>query len=255
VASGGCVGVDLGALWTKAVAMGGGKVLASGAVRSTMKPEGPVKELVGRLLSEAGLLADGAAVAATGVGRKHIASKAQLTDLMAFSKAAIFLHPAARLVADLGGQGVRLMEMEPDGTMAGFTTNDKCSTGTGCFLDIMAAALGVEPAYMGTAMAGEPAVINTSCTVFAESEVVTLVAKKRPKEEIIAGLNEMVAKKVVAMINAVSTKGDIVLGGGVAMNAGVAKAIELGLKRKVVLPPQPNMLGAIGAALTVGGRA
>jgi activator of 2-hydroxyglutaryl-CoA dehydratase len=119
----------------------------------------------------------------------------------------------------------------------------------------MAAALGVEPAYMGTASqaAKEPAVINTSCTVFAESEVVTLVAKKRPVEEIIAGLNGMVAKKVVAMINSVTTKGDIMLAGGVAMNAGVVGAIERELKRKVILPPEPNMVGAIGAAVSAGG--
>jgi activator of 2-hydroxyglutaryl-CoA dehydratase len=89
--------------------------------------------------------------------------------------------------------------------------------------------------------------------VFAESEVVTLVAKKRPKDEIVAGLNEMVAKRVVAMINIASAKGDTMLAGGVAMNAGVVAAIERGLKRKLVLPPEPNMVGAIGAAVSLGG--
>jgi predicted CoA-substrate-specific enzyme activase len=247
--------VDIGALWTKVAVMAGGKVVASGAIRSAMHPAGPVKELVSKLLQGAGLQTGGERLAATGVGRKSIPAVAQLTDLMAFSKGARLLHPATRIVVDLGGQGVRLIELDADGMMSNFTTNDKCSTGTGCFLDIMAAALGVEPAYMGTASlsAREPAVINTSCTVFAESEVVTLVAKKRPKEEIIAGLNEMVAKKVVAMINLAAAKGDIMLAGGVAMNAGVVQAIERELKRKVVLPPEPNMVGALGAAVSVGG--
>ncbi len=232
-----------------------GKVLASGAIRSTMKPAGPVKELADRLLEKAGLPAAESKFAATGVGRKNIPGASQLTDLMAFSKGGRFLHPAARIIVDLGGQGVRLIELDADGIMSNFTTNEKCSTGTGCFLDIMAAALGVDPAYMGTASqnAREPAVINTSCTVFAESEVVTLVAKKRPKEEIVAGLNGMVAKKVVAMINLSSTKGDILLAGGVAMNAGVVRAIERELGRKLVLPPEPNMVGAIGAAISLGG--
>jgi len=235
--------------------MDGGKVLASGAIKSAMHPAGPVKELVSKILQGAGLPAGSEKLAVTGVGRKSIPGAAQLTDLMAFSKGARFLHPATRIVVDLGGQGVRLIELDADGMMSNFTTNDKCSTGTGCFLDIMAAALGVEPAHMGKASlsAREPAVINTSCTVFAESEVVTLVAKKRPKEEIIAGLNEMVAKKVVAMINLAATKGDIMLAGGVAMNAGVVQAIERELKRKVVLPPEPNMVGAIGAAVSAGG--
>jgi len=249
------VGVDIGALWTKAVVMEGGKVLASEAIRSSMHPAGPVGELLARLSAKAGIASGSGKLSATGVGRKNMAGAAHLTDIMAFSKGARFLHPATRIVVDMGGQGVRLMELELDGMMSNFTTNDKCSTGTGCFLDIMAAALGVEPAYMGTASQGakEPAVINTSCTVFAESEVVTLVAKKRPVEEIIAGLNGMVAKKVVAMINSVTTKGDIMLAGGVAMNAGVVGAIERELKRKVILPPEPNMVGAIGAAVTAGG--
>jgi predicted CoA-substrate-specific enzyme activase len=244
----------MGALWTKAVVMENGKVVASGAIRSSMKPAGPVGELVGALSAKAGI-PPGTKLAATGVGRKNMAGAAQLTDIMAFSKGARFLHPAVRIVVDLGGQGVRLMELDPDGTMSNFTTNDKCSTGTGCFLDIMAAALGVDPAHMGIASqaAKEPAVINTSCTVFAESEVVTLVAKKRPKEEIIAGLNGMVAKRVVAMINSASTRGDIMLAGGVAMNVGVVGAIERELKRKVIIPPEPNMVGAIGAAVSAGG--
>lgn len=247
--------MDVGALWTKAAVVDGGKVLATGAVRSTMKPAGPVHELSESLLKKAGLPPGSGKVAATGVGRKNIAGAAQLTDLMAFSKGARFLHPTTRVIVDLGGQGVRLIELDADGIMSNFTTNDKCSTGTGCFLDIMAAALGVDPAYMGTASqnAKEPAVINTSCTVFAESEVVTLVAKKRPKEEIVAGLNEMVAKRVVAMINIASAKGDTMLAGGVAMNAGVVAAIERGLKRKLVIPPEPNMVGAIGAAVSLGG--
>ena len=233
----------------------GGKVLATGAIRSTMKPAGPVKELGDALMRKAGFPTAEAKLAATGVGRKNIPGASQLTDLMAFSKGARFLHPPTRIIVDLGGQGVRLIELDADGIMSNFTTNDKCSTGTGCFLDIMAAALGVDPAYMGTASqnAREPAVINTSCTVFAESEVVTLVAKKRPKEEIVAGLNEMVAKKVVAMIKVAGTKGDLMLAGGVAMNAGVVGAIERELGRKLVLPPEPNMVGAIGAAVSLGG--
>lgn len=245
----------MGALWTKIALVGDGKVLATGSVRSTMRPAGPARELADVLLGKAGLPPGGGRMAATGVGRKNIPGASQLTDLMAFSRGARFLHPAARLIVDLGGQGVRLIELESDGTMSNFTTNEKCSTGTGCFLDIMAAALGVDPAHMGTASqnAREPAVINTSCTVFAESEVVTLVAKKRPKEEIVAGLNEMVAKKVVAMINLAGTKGDVLLAGGVAMNAGVVAAIERALGRKVVLPPEPNMVGAVGAAVSLGG--
>jgi len=246
--------VDVGALWTKLALVEGKRVLATGAVRSIMKPAGPVHELAGQLLKKAGLPPGEVRFASTGVGRKNIPGSTQMTDLSAFSKGARFLHPPTRVVVDIGGQGVRLIELDADGMMANFTTNDKCSTGTGCFLDIMAAALGVDPAYLGTASldAKEPAVINTSCTVFAESEVVTLVAKKRPKEEIIAGLNEMVAKKVVAMIKLAGTKCDIMLAGGVAMNAGVVRAIERELHRKPVLPPEPNMVGAIGAAISLG---
>jgi predicted CoA-substrate-specific enzyme activase len=189
----------------------------------------------------------------TGAGRKNVPNAAQTTEMPAFARAARFLDPKVRMVIDLGGQGVRLIELDANGMMTNFVTNDKCSTGTGCFLDIMAAALGIEPAEMGmvSLSAREPAVINNSCTVFAESEVVTLVAKKRPKEEILAGLNNMVAKKVAGMISRAGIKGDVVLAGGVALNVGIVKAIEVELKHTLVVPQNAHLLGALGAALSV----
>lgn len=225
--------------------------MASAARKSTMNPAVLVGEMVPELVKSSGLPAGAVKYAATGVGRKNLQAAVHLTDMMAFAKGARSLHPAARVVVDLGGQGIRVLELDSAGMMTNFMTNDKCSTGTGCFLDIMAAALGVPPAEMGMASlsAKEPAVINTQCTVFAESEVVSLVAKKRPREEIIAGLNDMVAKKVAGMLTRAGMKGDILLAGGVAMNAGVVKALGRELKRPVVVPPNPNMVGALGAAL------
>jgi predicted CoA-substrate-specific enzyme activase len=249
------IGVDVGALWTKVVLMDDATLLGSAARRSTMNPAPQVKEMIAELTKGLNFQPSEKNCAATGVGRKNIHGTHQLTDIMAFAKGAKAIHPTSRIVIDMGGQGVRLIELEPDGSMTNFITNDKCSTGTGCFLDIMAAALGVDPAQMGiTSMtAKEPAIINTACTVFAESEVVTLVAKKRPKDEIIAGLNDMVAKRVAAMVSRVTTRGDVFLAGGVAMNVGVVKMIEKELHRVLIVPPNANMVGAIGAAHSLGG--
>lgn len=233
-----------------------GKIAGQDARRSTMDPATLVREMSAALFAGAGLSSgDGVPVVATGVGRKNVPGASQVTDFTSFAKGARALHPSARIVIDLGGQGMRLMELDANGLMTNFVTNDKCSTGTGCFLDIMAAALKVEPALLGITSleAKEPAVINTTCTVFAESEVVSLVARKRPKEEIIAGLHDMVAKKIGSLIVRLGTRGDLVLVGGVARNVGVVRSIERELKRTVTVPENPHMVGALGAALSAPG--
>jgi predicted CoA-substrate-specific enzyme activase len=248
------IGIDVGSLWTKTVLFDQGKIIKFDARRSISNPSTMVDEMVAGMLQSAGMAPGGDHTrAATGAGRKNIPNATQTTEMPAFARAARFVDPKTRMVVDLGGQGVRMIELDANGVMTNFVTNDKCSTGTGCFLDIMAAALGVEPAQMGivSLSAKEPAVINTTCTVFAESEVVTLVAKKRPKEEIIAGLNNMVAKKVAGMIMRAGIKGDVVLAGGVALNIGIVKAIEQELKHSLVVPQHAHLLGALGAALSV----
>lgn len=246
------IGIDVGSLWTKTVLMGQGKIIAFDARRSIMNPVQMVDEMVAGMMRSANVVPGNHPRVATGAGRKNMTNATQTTEMPAFARGARFVDPKTRMVVDLGGQGIRMIELDANGMMTNFVTNDKCSTGTGCFLDIMAAALGVEPAQMGmvSLSAKEPAVINTACTVFAESEVVTLVAKKRPKEDIIAGLNNMVAKKVAAMIMRAGIKGDVVLAGGVALNIGIVKAIETELKHTLVVPQHAHLLGALGAALS-----
>jgi predicted CoA-substrate-specific enzyme activase len=196
-------------------------------------------------------------VISTGAGRKNVLfAHEQKTDYITFTTGARYLHPAARIVIDIGGQGIRIVELDEMGVMQNFRTNDKCSTGTGCFLETMSLALNVEHEDMGQLgqYAKQPCRIHAICTVFAESEVVSLVAKGRPKEDILSGLYGMVSRKVSAMIRSMGLKRDVVAVGGVARNDGIIKALEGAIHTDVVVPRHPHMVGALGAALGAASR-
>ncbi|MCK5560596.1 MAG: hypothetical protein KAJ51_08390, partial [Thermoplasmata archaeon] len=207
-------------------------------------------------------------IVATGHGRRIIdfANTAK-PEIMAVAKGAKSLHKATRLVIEIGGQGIRIIAMNKDGTVDNFSTNDKCSAGTGCFLDTMAFALGVELKDLGnlSETSTKPENVSTKCTIFAESEVVSLVARGKHKEDIIAGLHESVAKKVTTMAKPYLTKilgagskspspqgpngAAVFFAGGVAQNPGVRAALEKTLGTKVYTPKNPQIITALGAAL------
>jgi predicted CoA-substrate-specific enzyme activase len=156
-----------------------------------------------------------------------------------------------RLVIDAGGQGVRIIEMDEWGMMTNFRTNDKCSSGTGCFLDTMSFALDIDQADMGTVGRSSlcAASINSACTVFAESEVVSAVARGKSKADIAAGLNGMVAKRMASLAKTLAVRGDVVFAGGVARNAQVVELLRGRFNHRVVVPDNPHLVGALGAAI------
>jgi predicted CoA-substrate-specific enzyme activase len=179
-----------------------------------------------------------------------------VTEIMAFAKGARHLLPATRMAIDLGGQGIRVVLMNEQGIVLKFLTNDKCSTGTGCFLEVMAAALDTSTEKLGP-LALESKVhhnISNTCTVFAESEVVSLVARGKSKQDIIAGLLDAMAAKVKTMVNQIGVKREVFLGGGVARNAGAVRSLEASLGVPLHVPDDPETVGALGAALMAGGK-
>ena len=146
---------------------------------------------------------------------------------------------------------MRIIEMDEWGMMTNFRTNDKCSSGTGCFLDTMAYALDVELADMGDVGRASlcAASIISSCTVFAESEVVSAVAKGESKMDIISGLNGMVAKRMASLAKTLAVRGDVVFAGGVGRNQQVVELLRERINHRVVVPENPHMVGALGAAV------
>jgi len=179
-----------------------------------------------------------------------------LSEISCHARGVHHLLPDAGLVIDIGGQDMKAIRIGPGGKPTAFQMNDKCAAGTGRFLEVMARALGVEVASMGelAAAAADPARISSMCAVFAESEVVTLVARGRRCADIAAGLLDSVAERVFALAARVGFDGSVIaVTGGVARNAELVAAVSRRLNRPVVVPEQPQFSGALGAALTARG--
>jgi len=247
-------GIDVGAVYTKAVLLNGdGEVVGMELRPTTMNPSILSRELFSSLIKRCGVGGgEVGEVVATGEGRKAVQFATYVrTDITSFAKGAHHLYPTASLLVDIGGQGIRVMRVDEEGVIMDFKTNDKCSSGTGCFFDTISYALQIPLNEMGSLslQARNSAKISSTCTIFAESEVVSLMAKGRSKEEILAGINRMVSRRIVALINSLRADGEVFLGGGVAENRGVVKAIEEALGREVVVPDHPIYTSAIGAAL------
>jgi len=248
------VGIDVGSLYTKGVLIAEDRRLLASAVEpTTTDVPGLTERMLARLLAEAGLtMADIEGIGATGTGRRRVkVADVARTEISAFAWGAKLLHPPVRLVIDAGGQGVRAIEMDQWGMMTNFRTNDKCSSGTGCFLDTMSFALGVDMPEFGTIGRGSacPSSIMQTCTVFAESEVVSAVARGGSKADIVAGLNAMVAKRMASLAKTLAVRGDVVFAGGMARNRQVVELLRSQLAHRVVVPDDPHLVGALGAAI------
>ena len=200
---------------------------------------------------------DVASVVATGYGRGSIdfADKT-VTEITCHAVGARRLFPEAMSVIDIGGQDSKLIRLSPNGRVEDFAMNDKCAAGTGRFLEVMARALDTDLESLAalSARSTSDVRVSSTCTVFAESEVVALVAKGVPKEDIIRGLHRSVAERIYSMVVRLRAKPPFVMTGGVAKNAGVVAAIEERVGGGILLPEEPQIVGALGAAIVARGR-
>ncbi|MFO8050448.1 MAG: acyl-CoA dehydratase activase [Thermoplasmatota archaeon] len=253
------IGIDAGAISTKVLIMGKDNGIAGHIqANTTMEPGKLAGSLMMKLLEEKGIhRTEISHIVATGQGRRSVElADLARTDITTFAKGAHFIDPDVDIVVDIGGHGIRVMRMEEMGVISDFRTNDKCSTGTGCFMDTMAAALEVSIEEAGERSLHSKLAehVNASCTVFAESEVVSLIAKGKRTDDILAGLHKMVARKIVSLVNSTQSKGRVMVCGGVARNEGVIKEIRGSIDREVMVPELPHMVGAMGAALSSPSR-
>ena len=174
----------------------------------------------------------------------------QMSELSCHAKGAAFLFPNVRTVVDIGGQDVKVIEIE-NGMMKNFVMNDKCAAGTGRFFEAMARSFELSlPEFSKLSLTAKNVIpITAQCTVFAESEVITLVGEGKPMDEIAAGIEMAVAKRCFVMAKKAGATDSITLTGGCAKNDGLKEAIEHVLKLKVVnLKTDPQLMGALGAA-------
>ncbi len=204
-------------------------------------------------LAEAGLARDGIdALVATGYGRIGVErADWRITEISCHARGARHLLPGVRTVIDLGGQDAKVISLDEDGRPLDFEMNDRCAAGTGRFFELMSAALNLTlPEFGDIALQAQvPAPISNTCTVFAESEVIGLLAEGRSVPDIAAGLCESVARRVLQLANRLHVREPVAFCGGVAYNRGVLGALRQVLGLEVVVPEQPQLVGALGAAL------
>lgn len=193
----------------------------------------------------------------TGYGRNAIEFKDRdVTEITCHGKGAYFLNSNVRTVIDIGGQDSKIIRLNDKGEIQDFIMNDKCAAGTGRFIELMATSLGIgieEMARRGL-NPKEDIVISSMCSVFAQSEVVSLVAIGKETDDIICGLNRSVAAKVTALAGRKGMEKEIMMTGGVARNMGVVAAIEERVGSKIIVPDEPDICGALGAALIAMGN-
>ncbi len=193
-------------------------------------------------------------IMATGYGRNLFEisfDTTTVTEIKAHGRGAQAYFPGVHTVLDIGGQDSKVIALSETGRVKKFEMNDRCAAGTGKFMEVMARTLGYSIEEFGSEalQAEKDITISSMCTVFAESEVTSLIAKGQDCREIALGLHNSVVRRVSAMINRVSPTGDIVFSGGVANNPCMVALLSDNLKRKIHTPDQPQLVGALGAAL------
>ena len=247
------LGIDIGSTASKCVIIKDGtELVAKSLIAVGAGTSGPDRAIA-QVLESAGMKReDMAYVLATGYGRNSLENFAdhQMSELSCHAKGASFLFPEVRTVIDIGGQDVKVMRVE-NGAMTNFQMNDKCAAGTGRVLDVMARILEVDVNELGTlgAQSTKYVGISSTCTVFAESEVISQLANDTDKCDIINGIHMSVAGRVAGLAHRVGVQDRVVMTGGVAQNSGVVKALEDQLGHKVHTSPLTQYVGALGAAL------
>ena len=248
------LGIDVGSTASKCIVLKDGKeIVAKSLIDVGAGTSGP-QRAIEAVLNEAGMKKeDMAYTLATGYGRTSlmdgIADK-QMSELSCHAKGATFLFPNVHTVIDIGGQDVKVLHID-NGAMTNFQMNDKCAAGTGRFLDVMARVLEVKVEDLGRlgAMSRKKVGISSTCTVFAESEVISQLAMGTDKCDIIDGIHRSVAHRVTGLAHRIGVVPDVVMTGGVAQNEGVVKALQDELGCPIKTSPLTQYHGALGAAL------
>ncbi len=244
-------GVDIGSTMTKVVIAG------ESGESSLIKLTGPEhRKLANRVMEEAlhqaGIsIGDVTYIVATGYGRINVPfADKQITEITCHARGLASLLPAARTIVDIGGQDSKGIRIE-NGKVVDFVMNDKCAAGTGRFLEIIAEALGVALDKLGelSLAADKPAVIGNMCTVFAEQEVISQLSGGESVSNLIAGIHHAIAGRIFSLVNKLKIKPDVAVTGGGAKNMGLIKALEARFGCSVLIPREPLITGALGAAL------
>jgi predicted CoA-substrate-specific enzyme activase len=248
-------GVDVGSLTSKAVIMNGDRILSSLIIKSKTKPWESADAVMNGALDKAGIsMKDITSSVGTGYGRDKISFiNLAVSEIACHARGARWLVPTARTVIDIGGQDCKALSLSPEGRLLKFSTNDKCASGTGRFIEVMAKVLNIPIDELGeiSLRSKNPVTLAAACTVWAQADVIRHLNDSVPVEDIAAGINNAMASRIATLAAAAGTERDICMTGGVSKNAGVVSALEknLGIRIKRIRRDDPQLAGAIGAAL------
>lgn len=245
-------GIDIGSATSKCVLLQGGEVAGSALVHMGVGTGGPERAYAAALEAAGAGAGDVAFCVATGYGRAAWKGADQtVSELTAHALGSRRIFPEVRTVIDIGGQDAKVIELDANGRMVSFAMNDKCAAGTGRFLEVMANVLRVPIGELEAlvAQAEKAAPISSTCTVFAESEVISQLAAGTSVPDVVAGICASVASRVAALARRAGVREPVCMSGGVARNGGVRRALEQALDVSIVWSPQSQLAGALGAAL------
>lgn len=248
------IGLDSGSLTAKAVLINGKRqIISDSVIQMEIVSKKALRAAMRNVLTSAGCVRDDISyIVSTGYGRRRfkIANKT-ITEISCHAKGANHLFPEARTVIDIGGQDSKVIAVNRDGIATNFAMNDRCAAGTGLFLEVIARALAIKLENIGKMSLDSKVKLQISsiCTVFAETEVISLVAQGRSKKDIVAAILESIARRVSGLVGRVGLREPVVMTGGVAKNIGVVKALEKELSVPIIIPDKPQIVGALGAAL------
>jgi predicted CoA-substrate-specific enzyme activase len=234
----------------------GRKIAAQTTIPVGAGTSGPSRAIAESLAACGKNLADMHMVCATGYGRHSMTdAHMEVSELSCHARGAFFLFPKARTVIDIGGQDAKVLRLS-GGRLNNFVMNDKCAAGTGRFLEVMAKVLEVETADLAEwgAQSTAPVSISSTCTVFAESEVISHLAVAADRRDIIAGIHKSVAHRVAGLVRRVGAEPLVIMTGGVARNAGVRLELEAAIATPISVSPLAQFNGALGAALLAHDR-
>ena len=254
-----CAGIDAGSRSIKAVLYDTARseVLASGLADQGVEQERLATELFERLLNTAGLeRSQISGIVATGYGRNAIRfADTTITEITCHARGVHRQAPDARTIIEIGGQDSKVISLEDGGRVRDFAMNDRCAAGTGRFLEMVSLRLSMSWEQLSelACRSTKPAIISNMCVVFAETEIIGLLAEGKPLPDVVAGVQNSIATRVSALAGRCISP-PVYFTGGVAQQPGMARALEEVLSLPVRVAPQPQFTGALGAAVLAGER-
>jgi predicted CoA-substrate-specific enzyme activase len=253
-------GVDVGSTQTKAVVLDPRRQVVGRALLDLeTNMANAAQDAFRAAVADAGLAEEDVVyVIGTGYGRYKVTfGNDQVTEISCHARGAIQLYPGTRTVVDIGGQDTKAIRIGPDGQVLDFTMNDKCAAGTGRFLGAASYALELPLSELGplALKSTSPVRITTTCTVFAESEIISHLAKGRLPEDVLMGMHQSIATRCASLVRRVGLEQEVTFTGGVTRNVAMVKLMAEVLESKLNVSPEAHFIGALGAALFAADRA